>query len=137
MISNLGKVVATMDERDKYLIDLLNKILSQLSQPLTSEKKQSGWDEEAKRSWLEIMERYLTKLQSGVFKENQETEITLIRDLDFFGVLNVKVKCELVDLILQFGEKWNEKYAEKPAWWWKRKEGKLGKIEDPPRKNFK
>lgn len=120
-------------KQQQDLITLLREIIFKLSQPLSPQEKECGWDEEAKGRWLKASKEDLEKLEKGELKEYQEREINLTRELDFSGI----EKGELADLIIQFDVKWNEKYAEKPAWWWKRKEGKLGKLGDPPRKNFK
>ena len=122
-----------MDDRDQELLTLLSNIISMLSEPLSLEERERSWTEGLKRGWLASMQKIHGKIEKGLFKENFEKEINFTRDLGWEGV----VKGELADLILRFDEKWNEKYAEKPDWWWRRKEGKLGKIDEPPRKNFK
>lgn len=102
------------------LTELLQKIISQLSQPVTEEERRCGWDEETKLRWLKATQDDLKKLQLENFKEHREKEINLARELDFSGIL----KGELADLIKDSGRKWNEKYAVKPAWWWEKMEQK-------------
>lgn len=104
-----------MNDKDQYLVNLLQKIMLRLSAPLTVEEKACGWNEGAKKTWLKIFEeRFLTKLETGQFRENQEEEVNLTYWLGYDDL----IKGELADLISEFGRQWNNKYAKKPAWWW-------------------
>ena len=108
-----------MDEKDKQLIALLNKIIAQLSQPLTPEEKEQGWNEPGKRTWRDgLREEFYDKLRTGQFKENQEKEINLTRDLGWNNLL----QGPLAEMITEFDIQWNMKYSrEKRKWWYHRK----------------
>jgi len=93
---------------------LAQRIISQLSSPLSDEERAYGWHADLGKDWRESFEEFLHKLQRNEFQENQEKEINLTRELAWEGV----VKGELADLISDFGRQWNNKYAKKPDWWY-------------------
>lgn len=107
-----------MDERDQQLIALLDKIISQLSQPLTPDEQQYRWTDEAKRAWIGVMQKFLDKLNTGQAKENMEEEINLTYGLAYEG----KEHGPLAEMITEFDIQWNMKYSrEKRKWWYHRK----------------